>query len=74
MVPPLPLHHQVAEERSLAGKCGNPLCSKPFSWQEPRVKYRSAAELTAQAAHRSSRSVCAGSTLQHTQQQQHLEQ
>ncbi|WIA32251.1 hypothetical protein OEZ86_003098 [Tetradesmus obliquus] len=35
---------QVAEERSLAGKCGNPLCSNPFSWQEPRVKYRASAD------------------------------
>lgn len=31
---------QVAEERSLAGKCGNPLCVKPFHWDEPRQKYR----------------------------------
>lgn len=29
---------QVAEERSLAGKCGNPLCPHPFSWQQrPKV-------------------------------------
>eukprot|EP00775_Hariotina_reticulata_P001960 gene1960-2287_t len=26
---------QVAEERSLAGKCGNPLCSRPYQQQRP---------------------------------------
>lgn len=33
---------QVAEERALAGKCGNPLCAQPFSWQGARPQYRCA--------------------------------
>jgi hypothetical protein len=31
---------QVAEERALANKCGNPLCKHPFTYEEPRYRYR----------------------------------
>jgi hypothetical protein len=37
---------QVAQERALAGKCGNPLCSKPFQAYTPG-KYRCAVTATA---------------------------
>lgn len=35
---------QVAEERALAGRCGNPLCPNPFTWREPRKMFLAVAE------------------------------